>query len=306
MSEQKNSSVVSVSAKEIKSYLEPTEKFAPLKLSGSVTEHSSGPPTEKIFTLGHQGLSHIQTSLNSLEENFKSFIEMQCTMNEEMLNFFEAFLMKMEDLTQHIQKNSAEEKYQIVATINREKFLGMLSYFSHVKNNGILKLEMPAIEKESKTYLEIQFQAGDIVFLQYFHQGEDTEIKKSAQRWEKFRIQYWKDLNNEQINQVFLEMISRKTQYLGGVSRVIQQMTREQLVNKIFSLAYPSLLYEKEDQSYSGEAVFYYAMEKWPQKGLGSLNIKFCEKEFPITAKHVKISVSGILDMLEHFLYWSF
>ena len=187
---------------------------------------------EKACSLNAQDISQIQNSLKTLEQNLKEFIEMQCAMDEEILNFFEAFLIKMGDIVTQTNPSASKEKeerkdeeYEILANVDREKFFALLSYFSSVKSTGLFILEIS--KNPSQPLLKIQILKGDIVSLQYFHQNEDSEIKKSSQEFEKFRSQYWKTYTEEQLKQLFIEMISAKTQYLGGVSKVIHQMNKE-------------------------------------------------------------------------------
>ncbi|NUM35746.1 MAG: hypothetical protein HUU50_14460 [Candidatus Brocadiae bacterium] len=220
-----------------------------------------------------------------------------------MMNFFEAFMVKIGEIASqketHILK--PEEEYQVLANLNREKFFSMLSYFASVKSTGVLLLEMPPLISGFLPSLEIHYHTGNIVFLEYFQHGEESEMKKCAQKVERIRTQFWKNYTDEQLYQFFTDMISQKTQYLGGVNKVIQQMSRDQLLKKIFVLAPPVLQIEKE-HSYIGEATFCYAMEKWPQKGLYLLKVKFLEKEFSLSSKNTKICVSSLLQMVDDFL----
>lgn len=93
--------------------------------------------------------------------------------------------------------------------------------------------------------------------------------------------------------------IQQKTQYLGGLTRVLQKLSKKQLIERLQQNVAP-FLYKQQD-IYSGEAVMDYLLDNWPMQGKGYLYYSFAQQKAAAAPGESGIAIPVLLSRIERF-----
>jgi hypothetical protein len=247
--------------------------------------------------------------LEDLEGSIKAFLDMQCMIGEETINTFEFLIDRInqmdrrfeekkstQEITQRSQEVTELTGYSFHASLNREQFLDWLKYFACQKTHGRGDLWAPCYK------LEIHYFNGGIAKLQANQDEQkkdwDRELTECCSPLQNVHSEHWKTLPKERLIELLTIYFQGKTQYLAGLDRVLGKLNSEQLQQRL-KLNAPPLL-EKQGTSYSGEALFHFALQQWPQNGQSYIFYQFAQQRVEPSPRTIKIE--ELLDRAKMFL----
>lgn len=267
--------------------------------------------------------STFQEKLLQLEDSVKVLVEMQCMVGEETLQILQTISeqVKHQDApkqttaaisctqsrpeepsrsdaakTLHKMPPAENNEYAMQASVDRKHFLSLHKYLAEqdISGEGMLHSEPKP--------MQFSYASGKIVSLEMKCDQANTALDTFATQVEASRRKDWEAGTEDNLQQQLIFLIQKNTKkYLGGLTQVVQKLSKEQLIERLQSMSVPLL--KRQDGVYQGEALFYYVVQQWPNQGKKYLTFRFSSKTMPV-GENIKceISILALLGKTERML----
>ncbi len=252
----------------------------------------------------------LESKIAELEGGLKAFLNMQSMIGQENIGVLELLVAKLNAMekglwekpsgdplekkgfttktsVQHRHQATTElaTKYTLQSHVDRPHFFALQRYLAEAKVTGQGRVI-------AEYMLNITYHQGDIVLLHIPNQG--LPIGEFANELELLRMQELESTETQELISKLARLIHQHSQYLAGLTQVLNKLNKKQLVDRI-KLHTPPLLETKPD-GYYGEVVFHFFLKNWPKDGTAYLDFQFQEES--ITLKKEQ-EVLGILSLLK-------
>ena len=249
--------------------------------------------------------------IGELENSMKAFLDMQCMIGEESVNAFEIIINRLNGfdraMSQSLKAGDTHSvvktltqlgdspKYFLDALVDRKKFLSLQRYVSEEAVTGTGQLATPLL------VLNLGYSSGNVFRIQGKAISDYTDLAAFAKQLDELQLKEWENESEEDLIALLAGQIQNTTQYLAGLTRVLHQLNKKQIIAKLQSRCIP-LVQQKEDNCYEGEGLFHYALARWPEQGNQVFRYTVAQQEFSGTNTSEAITVNALLTKFDKCL----